>query len=472
MALFSVMFLGLIGYITYIEFAYSDQYTNSQYNARNYELDTKVIRGSIYDRNNVELAFSEEKIVDVEDLINGQVDKRQEKRIVRTYPYGEMYSHVIGYVSDDYSNRTLIENEFNSHLLKTDLLSKISDKINDNTKKGQDLKLTIDHNLQQEAFKALGNYRGSIVCLNPKNGEILAMVSKPSFDPQNLDLEKIEDTSLYSRAIQMTYPPGSTYKIVTSAAIIEYGLDNEIYNDTDGKFIIESSDGNTQNNYVCHNSGKSIYGETDLNKAFRLSSNVYYAYMGAKLGDTKIQKIAGDFLLNKDINEILGFDLPIVKSRFQKDNMTDAECAMSSIGQGQTEVTPLHLALICATIANDGVMCEPKLVSDTSYKSQGKRIIKKETAKRIKDMMLDCVNNGTGTNAKIPGVEVCGKTGTSENSQTKNNPNKTHALFVGFAPYDNPEIAVCVIVENAGYGGSVAAPMCRKIMSTYFNNTK
>ncbi|MBE7050183.1 MAG: peptidoglycan glycosyltransferase [Ruminococcaceae bacterium] len=480
LVIFSFMFLTLIGYITYLEIFYADEYTKSAYNPRYYELDRTVIRGSIYDRNGVELAYSEKISEEVTETVDGKDVHKTIEKIVRRYPFDNLYAHVIGYVSPDYSSRTLVENKFNSELLESDAFSKIADQLKTGEKRGSDIYLTIDHELQQYAYEAMGNHKGAVVVMNPKNGEILAMVSKPDFNPNydKLSLDTLEDTALFSRAIQMPYPPGSTYKIVTSACAIENGFEDEVYNDNNGVYVIESSDGNDANSYKCQNVNKYAYGSTNLQKGFQVSSNVYFSYLGDILGTSPIQNTAKKFLLGKDIGKTLGFELPIAKSSFQSGNMTRAERAMSSIGQGKTEMTPMHMALVASAVANDGVMPCAHMVtaigkSDVSNGGEGQRVMKSSTAQQLKEMMLSVVESGTGTAARVNGIKVCGKTGTSENSVTAKggaDSSKTHALFVGFAPYDDPEIAICVVLEHAGFGGSVAAPVAGKIMTNYFEN--
>lgn len=471
LVVFGIIFLTLIGYLTYLEIFYANEYTKSTYNPRNYELDRKVIRGSVYDRNGTELAYSEKITEEKIEIVNGTQSVRYEDKIIRNYPFDGLYSHVIGYVTNDYSSRTLIENKYNADLLESDILSNIVDEVKYGEKRGKDITLTIDHELQKCANDAMGAYNGAVVALDPKTGEILAMVSKPDFNPNpgSLVLDDLEDTALFSRAIQMPYPPGSTYKIITAASVIENGLEDEIYSDTTGKFVT--------GDYTCRNSGGTAYGNTDLASGFKVSSNVYFSYMGSQLGTNNIQSVAQRFLLNTNLNKQLGFDLEIAQSSFQTGDMTEAERAMSSIGQGQTEMTPLHIALAGATIANNGIMPRPYLVSKVGIEDQipgnnpGKQVIDEDTALKIKDMMLSVVESGTGTAARLNGISVCGKTGTSENSETAKGgaySNKTHALFVGFAPYENPEIVVCVVMEHAGFGGSAAAPVAKKVMQKYF----
>jgi len=467
---FTMLFVTLIGYITYIEIRYGEEYKSSEYNARNHLRDMEVVRGSVYDRNMNMLAYSEEK----------------NDKMLRVYPYNNLYSHVIGYVSHDYTNRTLLEAKYNSELLGGKGLNNvinIGNQLKSEREKGNDLVLTIDHNLQSVANDAMGGYRGAIVAMVPQSGEILAMISKPDYNPNpdvlSQNYESLSDSTLYARAFQVKYPPGSTFKTVTTASIIENGMENETYDDKTGEFVIKSADGNPKNDFRCRNEdAKYAYGITDLTKAYIKSSNVYYTYLATLLSSKQLRSTAEDFMFNKKID----FDMPVTKSHFQEGDMTEAERAISAIGQGQTEATPLHMALIASTIANNGVMPEPYIVSSirsggiATYSASQKdigRIIPEDMALQIKDMMLGVVEEGTGTNAGIQGIQVCGKTGTSENATTAKggaNSGKTHALFIGFAPYENPQIAVCVVMEEAGFGGNLAAKAARKVMESYLRN--
>ena len=455
---FSILFLGLIIYLTTINIYYKDEYVESSYNQRNTVQEAKIKRGTIYDRNGTVLAYSEAD----EDM--------KQKRI---YPHGSLYSHVIGYSSSRYG-KSLVEKQYNQDLLGKNNVKSLFGTLFQNTiKDGDDITLTIDHKLQKRAAQLMKKYKGALVAMNPKSGEILAMISMPDFDPSEdalsenwAELNSAEDSPFLTRATMGMYPPGSTYKIITSAIILENNLADKVIKDDKGSIHLGDKD--------ISNANGSIYGDTSLSKGFVKSSNVYFAAMGADIESSLHRDMAERFLLNEKIP----FKFPIARSKFETSNMQPLPCAIASIGQGKTLMTPMHLALVASAVANNGVMPKPFIVSKVTdgntvisrtAASTAAQPISAEIAEELKELMLETVNSGTGTAARIPGIKVCGKTGTAENEMTTYDENKTHALFVGFAPYDNPEIAVSVILENAGYGGSVAAPIAREVMKAYFS---
>jgi peptidoglycan glycosyltransferase len=212
------------------------------------------------------------------------------------------------------------------------------------------------------------------------------------------------------------------------------------------------------------------YGEISLENAFRVSSNQVFCSIGYDLGDEKTLEIAERFGINSAIN----FDVATEKSRIEYKKMTNEDCALVGIGQGQLLVTPLQMAMICSSVANGGKMLKPYvvgsvtknniIVSEAKTKVHG-QTISAETAAYLNELMIDAVENGTGRRAKINGITVAGKTGTAENETDKD-----HAWFVGYAPADSPKIAVAVILENDGRsGGDAAAPIAGNVMRKYLN---
>lgn len=454
---FSVLFLSLITYLTVIEVIYRDDYVSNSFNTRNSAKEFNIIRGRILDRKGEVLAYSK---------IEDDVHKRY-------YPYENLYSHVIGYCSPIYG-KSLLETSYNSELLGEEIITSFfnfRDSFSGEKKKGNDLVLTIDHNLQKRASNLLGNRSGAVIASNPKTGEILAMVSKPDFNPNQTylasnweSLSQKESAPLLARATMGLYAPGSTYKIVTASALIENGMDDLTVSDN-GSITI--------GDHTIKNAGGAYHGDLGIEDAFRLSSNVYFASAGVKLKTTRMRTVAENFLINKKI----GFDISYNKSRFASGSFTKSENAITAIGQGRLLVSPLQMNLITCAIANGGNIIKPHLMKKittnngftvrSAKKETLTRAVSEECADTIKDYMLKVVENGTGTAARISGVKVCGKTGTAENEKTDANPNATHAWFTCFAPYDDPEIAVTVMIEYGGSGGGVAAPIAREIIRSY-----
>jgi len=456
------MFMALIIYLTATDLYYRDEYTSSNYNTRNAIREKNIIRGTIYDRNGVILAESTE----------------EDGTMKRIYPYSNLYSHVIGYSSSTYG-KSLIEASYNNELTGADYItvSNIKNMISGKKKRGKNLTLTIDHELQKKADSLMANYVGSVVAINPQTGEILAMVSKPDFNPTEeylgnnwSSLSNGESSPFLTRATMGLYPPGSTFKVLTTAAMLENDMQEKTVNDDKGYITIGDKD--------IANAGKKKLGKTDLTSGFRQSSNVYFANIATKMQDNMLKETAENFMFNKNID----MRFPYNKSKFETGKMTDGERAITAIGQGKTLTTPLHLAMIASAIANDGKMMEPYIVADTfqgNFKPAKPSShvlatsIPQKYAKQIKDLMAEAVKSGTASSAQIPGIEVCGKTGTAENEKTVDDPNKTHAVFIGFAPYDNPQIAVSVVLEYAGSsGGSIAAPIARDIMEEFLTNAE
>ncbi len=443
-----LMFLSLVTYLLYFNMFQAQEVASNPYNKRQWEDEKFVKRGNIYDRDGVLLA---------ETLVDG--DNR-----IRKYPMGNLYSHVIGYYSRVYG-KSQLEMAYDKELLgHGDITLNFSE-----LRSGYDLNLTIDHDLQRYAYDQLGNRNGAVVALEPSTGRILAMVSRPDFSPDAQSLEKNwssiverEDAPLLARATQGLYAPGSTYKIVTTAAAYDTGHLGDSFEDT-GTF--------TQGGMKVENYGGKSYGTIDLKRGFEVSSNFVFCTLGYEMGAAKVQEKAEAF----GVNQTISAEFPVEKSRIEYKKMTDTDGALVSIGQGQLLMTPLHVAMMGASVANGGQMMQPYLV-DTVTTASGLTIkttrpkaafqpMNKDCAAYLDELMQGVVKNGTGTGAQISGVTVAGKTGTAENET-----NKDHAWFVGYAPAENPQIAVAVLLEyDGGGGGSNAAPIAKRVMQKYLN---
>lgn len=353
-------------------------------------------------------------------------------------------------------------------------------------KNGDDLFLTIDFKLQAKAEELLEGKRGACVAVDPNNGEILALVSKPDYDVTQLSgkdfknnyfiLQNSKDKPLLNRVIQARYPPGSTWKPLMAIAGLEEGVINE--NTTffcNGELIFGDRP------FGCHGA----HGNVNFVRAIQVSCNVFFYQLALKLQLERISKWGTLFGFGSKSGIDLPFEnsgvfptLEYVKKKFGSlDRAPKGLLLNYGIGQGEIAVTPLQMAVYTAAIANGGTIHTPHVVRSirnsllnqtVMLKVDSKKIdMKSETIGRIKKAMYDVVNipGGTAFGIKIPGLDVCGKTGTAQPSQPGQ---RDHSWFVCFAPKDNPKIALAIIVENAGFGAAVAAPLARELLKEFF----
>ena len=451
------LFLILVLYLTYFTIFTAPDIVNSNYNQRVWEKEERILRGKIYDRSGTVLAESRE------------TDDGQK----RVYPFGALYSHTIGYNSRTYG-KTNIELEFNGYLLKTQsVIDVLRNEKHDKShfSKGANLSLTLDNGMTEFAAQLMGKDNGSVVAINPVTGEVYCLYSNPSFDPnedklmKNWDnLNESEDAPFFARATQGLYAPGSTFKVISAAAGIKAGFEDFTTEDT-GKTLVGGKE--------FKNAGEKAYGKISMSDAIRVSSNVYFTELSEKIGKSAFENAAEAFHITKKVP----FDIPVNAAKMDFDSFDKASLASVSIGQGTLQVSPFNMALVACAIANDGVIMRPYMVEEAFYDSGESiynaysdtlsRATDSETAAMLTEYMKECVSRGTGTAARVSGIEVAGKTGTAENERK----GKTHAWFIGFAPADNPQIAVCVMKEYSGRGGgSVCAPAAGKIISYALKN--
>lgn len=440
------LFLLLVIYLVIFQLTKAESLAQHDHNKRNWVNENIITRGTIYDRNKNTLVHTQR-----DDMGNNY----------RVYEYSDILAPVTGYNSVTYG-KTGIEKSYNRELL--DLEDKPMSKFKSMVVKsdvGNDLNLTIDANLQQISYNYLQGYTGSIVIMNAKTGEVLSLVSNPSFNPNTLDddwqnLIQNENAPLLNRATQGLYRPGSSMKVVTSVGLIENNIDLN-YNDT-GSEIIQQ--------YEIKNFGDAVYGQLDLRSALVNSSNTYFAKKTDELGKEKLKETTDKFLFNKEYK----FDLDHSNSKIPYDQLNEVDTAMTGFGYGKTQVTPLHMAMIASAIANDGKMMQPRLVLDVEDKD-GKVLKKSEpqeisevtdsqTAQQIREYMLDVVREGSGTAANVSDIQIAGKTGTAETDN-----GSTDAWFIGFAVDQDPQLAIAVVIENDGRtGGEVAAPIAGNLL--------
>jgi len=311
---------------------------------------------------------------------------------------------------------------------------------------------------------------GAVVVMNYKTGEVLAIVSLPVFDPQNIT-DKDKENPLHpfwNRALQSTLAPGSTFKIITASSALE-----NLQNITSHKF--ECTGATKVLDQTIHDYNMAQHGSLTLERAFTVSCNNAFAQCALLLGDTALRKTAEDFGFN---DNFLFRDLVVENSVYPTTNRNAVEVAWSGAGQSQIGATPLHMCMVAAAIANDGVMMEPRLLSKVQspagvvrlrYSQKVyRRAVPENIATIIQSYMQNVVASGTGSAARVTGLTIAGKTGSAEASV--DNIAVTHAWFVGYIADDSLPYACCVLVESGGSGGSVAAPIAASIFKYLKDN--
>lgn len=464
-----VMFLALMMSSTWVQFVQAPALNNDQRNVRTLYREYGNPRGPI-----VVAGESVAQSVPVDDAF----------RFQRVYANGPLYAHVTGHYSVVYG-RTELERAMNTELNGTAdslFLRRLQDLVTGTQPQGAVVETTIDPVVQQAAWDALGDQRGAVVALEPSTGEILALVSKPSYDPTVLashDTRAVNDAwaqlnadpsePLVNRALRgATYPPGSTFKVVTAAAALENGMAPDTVIPAPTELPLPNSSSVLRNFGGSSCSGS---GEQTLSDALRISCNTAFGRLGLDLGDDVLRETAEAFGFGSE----LGVPMTVTKSSFPAEP-DRPQTALSAIGQYEVRVTPLQVAMISAAVANDGVLVRPtavrsvrdqdlEVITEPGVTELG-RAVSPQTASALRDMMVRVVAEGTGRSAQIPGVTVAGKTGTAQTSAEA----APHAWFTAFAPAEDPRVAVAVVVEHGGSmgneatGGAVAAPIARAVL--------
>lgn len=404
---------------------------------------------------------------------------------LREYPGGELFAHATGYFSIVYGTTATedVENDVLAGTADSLFYSRIGQVLTGQDPTGGSVELTLLPAVQEAAWDALGDQRGAVVAIEPSTGRVLAMVSKPSFDPAALashdlgavrqawaDLTADPERPLDNRAIAgATYPPGSVFKIVTAAAALEsgrYTADSGL----PGPAALDLP----ETDAVLPNYDDRPCGPDDLTtlaQALRISCNSAFGQLGIDMGGDALREQAVRFGYEED----LSIPLAVTPSRVPE-GLDAPQSAQAAVGQFDVRVTPLQVAMTSAAVANSGVMMQPQLVR--TVRGADLQVVERvepevlgdpisaATAATLTTMMVDVVDNGTGAAAQISDVQVAGKTGTAQTG----NDEDPHAWFTAFAPADDPRVAVAVVVENGGSagsetsGGRVAAPIARAVM--------
>ena len=447
---FIVLFLILGAYIGYSVTTNGTRWFVSSYNPVLKQQKENVKAGSILDRNYVVLAESDD---DGDRIYNKDATVRK------------AMSHTVG---DPYGIASAGIESFRAKYLlgfSGNIFERIYQSITMDKRIGDNVVCTVDSKLASYIYNKMGDRSGAVVVMNYKTGEILASVSTPGFDPKTIKEPSEDDagSQLVNRATMGRYTPGSVFKLVTAAAVLEYKpeLASKTYTCT-GE-VDYGEDGRV----TC--SGGAVHGELDLNGAVTKSCNCVFAQIAQDLGRNNLKKMAEKLGYNEDF---LFDDLMIYQSSYDVSDARDIDYAWSSVGQYKDTASPMHVCMITSAIANDGVMMEPKLIKSVmNYRNfeyikmtsnTYRRCMSQQTAEQLQEMMVNVVKNGTGKSAAVKGVTVAGKTGTAEVSDNKET--KPHAWFTGFIQDEEYPYAIVVMIENAGGGGSQAAPIAASVL--------
>jgi penicillin-binding protein A len=418
------------------------------------------------------------------------VETDDEFAYLRQYPVPLVYAPATGYYSSVFG-RSAVERSENDILSGNDdrlFARRLVDLVTNREQLGGTVKLTLNPAAQQAAYDALGDNKGAVVALDPRTGAILAMVSKPSYDPNPLASHSVEEQQAawqvlqedpekptLNRAIAQTLPPGSVFKIVTAAAALESGRyepDSLIPGPAEYDLPQSTVDLPNQSGEPCGSGPDEL---TTLTNALRVSCNTAFAYLGNDLGDDALREQAERFGYNSE--PLTDEDLNAATSIFPAE-LDAPQTALAAIGQFDVRATPLQIAMVSAGIANDGTVMNPYLIEELRDPDRVKvlertepeelsRAVSTETAQELTAMMVEVVENGTGQNGQLDGIQVAGKTGTAQTTAER----PPYAWFTSFAPADDAQIAVAVVIEEAPdtarddiAGGRLAAPVAKAVM--------
>ncbi|GAA1921421.1 penicillin-binding transpeptidase domain-containing protein [Microbacterium aoyamense] len=467
-----VMFLALFGATSWIQAVQAEALSVNSANKRALYDSYEVQRGSIIASGSA-IATS----VPTTDLYSWQ----------RVYTDPDMWAPVTGYFNPVLGSRTGIEQAMNPVLSGTggsQFFSRIERIVSGQPPRGSNVVLSLDAAAQRAAYEALGDLQGGVIAIEPSTGRILAMVTSPSFDTNLLashnpndvnavydQLEADPGKPLSNRAIAGDLnPPGSTFKLVVASAALASG-DYTPQSTLPNPAVYQLPQ---SSNRVFNASGGTCGpGETvTIADALRLSCNIPFAELAVELGDEAIREEADKYGFNQS------FTMPLTStaSGYPRTILDDAQTALSGFGQGQVTATPLQMAMVSAGIANEGIVMNPMmvdqvigpdlLVQQTFDPTEFGRAIDDDIAAELVAMMVANVSDGAASGARIDGVDVAGKTGTAENGD-----DQPYSLwFTGFAPADDPQVAVAVVVEDgggrgqSGSGNAIAAPIAKKVM--------
>ena len=447
-ALLLALFVGMGIWFGWSAYEQGSRWMTSQNNHRLNAARKNVTMGSISDRNGVTLAYTDA------DGDRGYASSGQTRRSL-SQTVGDMLS----------MSGTGVQTMHAGILLgfSGSIVDRTWQWLSGDETRGDNIRLTVDAELNSYiAGEFPSGYQGAAVVINYQTGEVLAMVSKPDYDPYKAGSRDVADTAYLNRCLQGKYAPGSTFKIVTLAAALEKksGISSRIY-------ACEGARSFGDVPVTC--AGGAVHGEMSLKEAFAKSCNITFASLSYELGGTEMRRSAEGFGFNDNFTFQ---DLVLYESSFPDDIASIGELAWSGVGQGRVLVTPLHMAMIAGSIANGGIMMQPRLIDQVTgstgiprLRAAGgtyKRVVSGSTAQIVGEYMKAAVESGTGTRAAISGLTVCGKTGSAQTSNDSSV--ATNAWFVGYIQENTHPYAVAVVIEQGGSGGDKAAALAAKAL--------
>jgi peptidoglycan glycosyltransferase len=453
-----ILYALLFGFTSYWSIFDSDSLKANQANRRPLLEEQRIKRGTIFASDDSVIARSR------------QVGSGNNKVYVRRYPQGALFGNPIGY-SFVTQGRVGFELSHNDELVgnQTEFLS-VLDELRGHAQEGDNIQSSLDPAAQEAAVNGLAGRRGSVVAIVPSTGEVRAMVSIPEYDPNQIpkhfaQLNRDQSAPLFNRATQAGYPPGSTMKVVTATAALDSG-EFTPSSTLSGRSPIEI-DG-----VPLSNSGGEQFGTIDMTTALTNSVNTWWAQAGEKLGKDTMFKYMERYGFNaKPRLDYPGFQLAasgVYDGNTLLSPSDPIDIGRVAIGQERLRVTPLQMAEVASTVANNGELMEPRLWSkvidpdgrETKLDpARQSRVMSEDTAAELNDMMQSVVNEGTGTAGAVSGIDVAGKTGTAEISAGVND-----AWFIGFAPASDPQIAIsCIVEHTSGFGGPTCGPIFKAV---------
>lgn len=452
-----ILFIAIVGNLISYMLGEKEEAISNEYNIVRQEIvAAETIRGSILAADGTVLA---------ETLVDAAGNER------RYYPYDGEYAHIVGYST---FGNTGIEKSMNMNLIQSNVsfATRTSNGVAGKKNPGNVVTTTLVPELQDVAYSSLGMYKGAVIVTKVETGEILAMVSAPTFNPNTVmddwdDLTKdTKNAALLNRASQGIYPPGSTFKIITT---YEYMKENP---DSYKNYYYTCSGSIKADDTVIHCFRHNVHGGENLYSSLGNSCNSSFANIGMKLDKTMFADTLMELMFNTDLPVQFEAKQSHVSMR---EYMSNAEMVQTAIGQGEVQMTPLHLNMITLAIANDGVMLTPYVISGVQsaegevIKTYGKqelgRVMSSEDAAQLREFLKYDVEHGTANRLSGQAYTAAGKTGSAEYQEKDDS---SHALFTGYAPADNPQVCVTIILEGAGTGGDYCVPIAKRVFSKYF----